>query len=355
MPPSNHSHGLVKNGSPDHRPHWRVAVLAGGESAERDISLYSGDAVAQALRLGGHEVQRIDPLQIVDLRTVDWLEFDVAFIALHGSFGEDGQVQEILDRLDVPYTGSDALSSRTAFSKAEAKELFLASEIPTPDYHLLVAGASESMLRRVAEQVGYPLVVKPDRQGSSLGISLVMEAAQLLPAWEKACKFDSRILVEQAILGSEWTVPLLDDQVLPVIQIGTRSPIFDYHAKYVDERTTYSFSSNTPLSVVRTIEDAARRACQRIGTRGLCRVDLRLDHANCPWVLEVNTIPGMTDHSLVPKAAARLGWTMTELCERAIESALRVHGGRVHNRQHAHAPHTPQSRERTSGAIVQRT
>lgn len=343
MPPSQ-SNSAINSSLPNRStsptpsapPRWRVAVLSGGESAERDVSLLSGEAVARALRCAEHQVTPVDPAAESDLASRDWSAFDVAFIALHGTFGEDGGVQSILDRAGVPYTGSPAEASRLAFSKAEAKERFFACEVPTPDYHLLVAGASETMVRRAADHVGYPLVVKPDRQGSSLGVSLVNSPGELAAAWELARQFDSRILIEQAILGEEWTVPLLDQQTLPAIKIGTRRPFFDYHAKYVDEQTTYSFLADVPAAVVRTIEDAALRACRALGTRGLARVDLRLDAAQRPWVLEVNTIPGMTDHSLVPKAAARLGWSMTDLCERAIESALRIFPAAGPNR---HQPH----------------
>ena len=303
------------------RPMWRVAVLAGGDSDEREISLQSGSAVQQALSSRGHLALHLDPA-VVDLAGVDWRQFDVAFLALHGQFGEDGQVQQILEDAGIPYTGSDATASRLAFSKSAAKERFLQFGVPTPEYSLLHYTDDVTRIEKVTGEIGYPLVIKPDCQGSSLGISIVRSAAEVPAALKLCFQFDSFAVVERAIMGTEWTVGMLDELLLPPILIETDREFFDWQAKYEDDNTRYLFESNFPQLIVDTIADVARNACRSLGTRGMARVDLRVDEAMQPWVLEVNTIPGYTSHSLVPKAAARMGIEFAELCERSIESCL---------------------------------
>lgn len=306
----------------DSKKHWRIAVLAGGDSDEREISLQSGSAVQQALTAKGHFAMHLDP-SFVDVKGVDWRQFDVAFLALHGQFGEDGQVQRILEDAGVPYTGSDATASRLAFSKSAAKERFLQFGVPTPEYSLLHYSDEPARVERIAREIGYPLVIKPDCQGSSLGVTIV-KSPEGVPAALKHCfHFDSFAVVERAILGTEWTVGLLDDLVMPPIQIETDREFFDWHAKYEDDNTRYLFDSKLPTHVLSHISDVAKDACRALGTRGMVRVDLRVDEQLNPWVLEVNTIPGYTSHSLVPKAAARMGIEFGELCERSIESCLR--------------------------------
>ena len=300
---------------------WRVAVLAGGDSDERTISLQSGTAVQQALTARGHLALHLDP-SVVDLAGVDWSQFEVAFLALHGQFGEDGQVQQILDEAGIPFTGSGAAASRLAFSKSAAKERFLQFGVPTPAYSLLHYTDDASRIRRVTEEIGYPLVVKPDCQGSSLGISIVRSPAELPQAIKLCFQFDSFAVIEAAIIGTEWTVGLLDELLLPLIRIETDREFFDWHAKYEDDATRYVFDHNLPGAVATSIDEAARGACRSLGTSGLMRVDLRLDEALHPWVLEINTVPGFTSHSLVPKAAARMGIEFGELCERAIRACL---------------------------------
>jgi D-alanine-D-alanine ligase len=316
---------------------WRIAVLSGGNSAEREISLESGSNVAAALRRAGHAVQLIDPAS-TELLAIDWAQFDVAFIALHGAFGEDGGIQELLDGVGLPYTGSRAAASRLAFHKSDAKERFLLAEVPTPSSTLIRADTSEPMRRKVAERLGYPLVVKPNAQGSSLGVSLVQSAEQLPAALELAFRYGPEVLLETALLGEEWTVPVLGRQILPPIRISTRRAFFDFQAKYLDDETEFAFAVATPTPTLRAIEDAASRAVKALGTSGIARVDVRLDLQGCPFVLEVNTIPGMTSHSLVPKSAARLGWNLTDLCEQAVRQALSDFTG-AENRYARHRPH----------------
>lgn len=301
---------------------WRIAVLAGGDSDEREISLQSGAAVQQALSARGHFALHLDP-SFVDVKGVDWRQFDVAFLALHGQFGEDGQVQRILEDAGIPYTGSDATASRLAFSKSAAKERFLQFGVPTPEYSLLHYTDDLSRIERITSEIGYPLVIKPDCQGSSLGVTIVKSPDAISAALKHCFRFDGFAVVERAITGTEWTVGLLDDLVLPPILIETDREFFDWQAKYEDDNTRYLFDSSFPSHVLDRIADVAKNACRALGTRGMVRVDLRVDEQFNPWLLEVNTIPGYTSHSLVPKAAARMGIEFGELCERSIESCLR--------------------------------
>ncbi|MDZ4687176.1 MAG: D-alanine--D-alanine ligase [Planctomycetaceae bacterium] len=311
-----------------------VALLAGGDSDEREISLQSGAAVQQALTSRGHTVIHLDPA-VVDLPSLDWRQFEVAFIALHGRFGEDGGVQQILEAAGVPYTGSDAATSRLAFSKSAAKERFAQAGVPTPAYALVHYADDPERIARLVSTIGYPLVVKPDTQGSSLGISIVREPSELDAALRLCFQFDSFGLIEQFIAGTEWTVGLMDDVVLPAICIETPREFFDYHAKYVDESTQYRFDTGWPRSEVAGIEHAGAEACRALGTKGLARVDLRVDAAHRPWVLEINTVPGLTSHSLIPKAAQRVGIDFSELCERSMWACWQGRPPRPHHLQNS--------------------
>ena len=299
-----------------------IAVLAGGNSAERVISLKSGAAVARALTELDHAICEVDPA-VVKLGRFDWVPFDAAFIALHGKFGEDGQVQQILEDAGVPYTGSRVAASRLAFSKSAAKERFVQQQVPTAPYVLIHESDTPHRIVQQANQLGYPLAVKPDTQGSSLGVSIIHDAAELPGALTRCFHYDAYGLLESAISGSEWTVGLIDDRALPPIRITTRRAFFDYDAKYEDSATHYEFDSDVPEEQIDRIVRIAQSACAALGTCGLARVDLILDQSALPQVLEVNTVPGLTDHSLVPKAAARLGMSLGELCQECLESALR--------------------------------
>ncbi|HEY2253191.1 MAG TPA: D-alanine--D-alanine ligase [Planctomycetaceae bacterium] len=300
----------------------RIAVLSGGPSAERLISLKSGSAVARALAAFGHSISEIDPA-VVDVSNFDWGPFDVAFIALHGKFGEDGQIQQILEQALIPYTGSGVAASRLAFSKSASKERFAQHQVPTAPYVLIHESDTAHRIGQQAHQLGYPLVVKPDTQGSSLGVTIVQKPADLPAALARCFHYDSFGLLEQALMGSEWTVGLIDERALPAIHIETKRAFFDYAAKYEDDETRYQFDYDVPAEVVDSIVQTARNACAAVGTSGLARVDLIVDRSGTPQVLEVNTVPGLTDHSLVPKAAARVGMSLTDLCQECVQSALR--------------------------------
>ena len=296
-----------------------IALLSGGSNGERKVSLQSGAAVYEALKAAGYEIAKIDPVE-VDLKTVNWNQFEIVFLALHGPFGEDGQVQQILEQVGIPYTGSDSVVSQVAFRKSSAKERFRQCGIPTPESVLVNEADDRKAITRTAESLGFPLVVKPDSQGSSLGISFVRNPADLSHALELCFKFDSCALLEKEIVGTEWTLGVLDEMALPLIRIETPKGFYDYAAKYEDDATRYLFDFNLPTSVVNSIEQVGHEAARALGTKGIARVDLRLDEQHRPWVLEVNTIPGMTSHSLVPKAAQQAGIDFSELCERALVS-----------------------------------
>jgi D-alanine-D-alanine ligase len=300
----------------------RIVVLCGGASAEREISLQSGAAVCAALQSRGHVIEQIDPAE-TKLESVDWPRFDAAFLALHGRFGEDGGVQRLLDAWGVPYTGSDAASSRLAFSKSAAKERFAVCHVPTPPYQLIHVSDSVGGLENAASKLTYPLVMKPDASGSSLGVSFVEGPQDLPRAAEECFRHGPFGLLEKAIAGTEWTLGVFNEEPLPLIRIEPQQSFYNFTAKYEDAGTGYCLDPDVPAAVYQAIEDAGSAACRAIATCGIARVDLRVDAALRPWVLEVNTIPGFTDHSLVPKAAERRGWTLGELCERAVHACLK--------------------------------
>jgi D-alanine-D-alanine ligase len=299
----------------------RVVLLAGGDSAEREISLKSGQAVAAALRTIGLNVETIDPA-LIDLNRFPWQAGDIAFIALHGGAGENGDIQALLEAAAVPYTGSGPAASQLAFSKSAAKLRFQQCGVPTPPFVLIHRSDSCDRLHEQAARIGYPLAVKPDQQGSSLGVCIVQAADDLAAAAAECFRYGSFGLIERAITGTEWTLGVLDDEPLPVIKIETPHAFFDFEAKYEDDATGYQFEFAESTNVVNGIVRAGHDACRAVGTSGVARVDLRLDAHGNPFVLEVNTVPGFTDHSLVPKAAARTGISFPDLCRRMLESAL---------------------------------
>ncbi|WP_437187959.1 D-alanine--D-alanine ligase [Planctomicrobium sp. SH668] len=299
----------------------RIAVLQGGTSAERDVSLKSGEAIANALRISGAHVECIDPA-MTPIRQVNWSRFDLAFLALHGTYGEDGQLQRELDALNVIYTGSDAHASEIAFHKHAAKVEFLKAGLPTPRYGVATSDCSPNQLAELADRIGYPVVVKPEAQGSSLGVTILQDEFGLIAACKCAFLFDHTILIEKAIAGQEWTVPVCNDQALFPIQIKPSQQFYDFEAKYHDRKTDYVVTSDLSDSVVLKLQELGLQASRTLGCTGISRVDIRVDAYGSPWLLEVNTLPGMTEQSLVPKSAAVWGWSMSDLCEVIIRSAL---------------------------------
>ncbi len=292
--------------------------------------------MAQALVQCGHYVTQFDPIH-EQLSGIQASHFDVAFVALHGRYGEDGGVQAQLESLGLPYTGSDPEASALAFSKTAAKARFIAHGVPTPDVVLFRAGESLAECVERAAPLGFPVVIKPDRQGSSIGISFAYDRDELARSITAALVFDTQGLIEVAIAGEEWTVPLLDEMVLPPIRIGTSQAFFDYEAKYQREDTAYEFPTDVSPDMLSRITEIAQQAARSLGVTSLSRVDLRVDASGQPWVLEVNTIPGLTDHSLAPKSAAHSGLTFAQFCEEVCRRAITASQGNPTLRQSQHA------------------
>jgi D-alanine-D-alanine ligase len=302
-------------------PTWRVAVLAGGDSAEREISLQSGAAVCAALHQAGHQTIAIDPAGR-DLADIDWSRIDACFIALHGGAGEDGRVQHELDRLGVPYTGSGPEACRLAMSKSAAKRRFVECRVPTAPWIFVDADDARANLDARVAPLGYPLIVKPDAEGSSLGVALVETPSALQPAVDAAAAYGSRVLVEPRLHGREFTIALVGERALPIIEIVTPEPTFSYEAKYISSLTEHRFDFDLDTRTRVELLHAAVGAARAIGTRGLARVDLIAGRDGGARVLEVNTVPGLTPHSLAPLAAERAGWSMPVLCHGLLRECL---------------------------------
>ena len=299
----------------------KVAVLYGGDSPEREISLESGRCVAAALAQAGHRVSLVDPAA-EPIEEIPWQRFDGCFLALHGGAGEDGRVQSQLEQLGVPYTGPGPAACRVAMSKSASKERFFQAGVPTLPYVLLAVGEPlEDCLARVAP-LGYPQVVKPDGQGSSLGVLRVERPEQLAGAVRHAGEYDPFCLVEPFTAAREFTVAVWDNRPLPTIEIVTPRRWFDYDAKYAAPTTQYRLDPSLPEQAARQITETALAAARALGTAGMVRVDLLMPEGGEPVVLEVNTTPGMTSHSLVPMAARHAGLDMPELCDLLIRQAI---------------------------------
>jgi D-alanine-D-alanine ligase len=295
----------------------KVAVLMGGKSAEREISLMSGNGVLKALRSKGVDAHAFDPAEreLAELKREGYAR---CFIALHGRGGEDGTLQGALEFLGLPYTGSGVLGSALAMDKARTKLVWQAKGLPTPAYEPLDAGSD---LAAVATRLGLPLIVKPVQEGSSIGITKVTAAAQLDEAYALAVNYDPVVIAERFIEGPEYTASILDDNALPLIRIEAPEGKYDYQNKYFTDDTKYICPCGLPAEKERAIQDIVMRAFEAVGCAGWGRIDLMLDAAQRPWLLEVNTSPGMTGHSLVPMAAKAVGMSYEDLCVRILEGA----------------------------------
>ena len=295
----------------------KVAVLMGGRSAEREISLKSGTMVLAALKRKGVDAHAFDPRE----QSIEQLvaqRFQRVFIALHGRFGEDGTVQGALEYLGIPYTGSGVMASALAMDKWRTKLVWLASGIPTPVYELLTA---DSDAVDVVARLGLPLMIKPAREGSSIGITKVESVEKFDAAYALAAKLDDTVIAEQFIAGREVTAAVLGHDTLPLVRIEAPQGNYDYHNKYFGNDTQYHCPSGLPAELEKQIQHQALEAFRVIGCQGWGRLDVMLDAENRPWFLEVNTIPGMTDHSLVPMAARASGVAFDDLVLRILESA----------------------------------
>jgi D-alanine-D-alanine ligase len=332
----------------------RIVVLFGGTSAERDVSIASGSQVVAALRSRGHEVVAVDPavgrirsedeatalqpgvapappdqallgrMRIVDLRTIlhdpSIGKIDCVFIAMHGSFGEDGTLQALLDTTGIPYTGSGMLGSALAMDKDIAKRLFLHAGVPTPRWIMAPATSDD-----VCREIGFPAVVKPSKQGSTVGLTIVREPALLEAAVKEAYRFDDEVMIERFVPGRELTVPVLGDSALPVGEIISKKEIFDYEAKYQSGLAEEIFPAHLSSEHNDMVQRLALMAHRALKLGGYSRIDFRLDPEGGFWCLEANTAPGMTAASLFPKGAAAAGIPFAEVCERICRLALQEH------------------------------
>lgn len=296
----------------------RVAVMLGGTSSEREVSLRSGEAVLKALLQRQVDAEAWDPGQR-GLAEFASAGFDRVWNALHGPGGEDGVIQGALECLGVPYTGSGVMASALAMDKVRSKKLMFAADIPTPAFRTASTAAEA---RAAAEALGFPLVVKPSRQGSSIGMSKVFGADDLEPALKTAMQFDDVAVIEQCIVGDEITVAVLQGMALPSVRIETPRVFYDYRAKYESDKTRYICPGSEDAAVEARYAELALRAFNEIGCRGWGRVDFMHAADDEPMVLEVNTVPGMTSHSLVPRAAQSAGIGFEELCWRVLETSV---------------------------------
>ena len=293
----------------------KVAVLFGGKSAEREVSLKSGAGVLAALQRQGVDAHAFDPAE----RSLDELRaFDRAFIMLHGRYGEDGTIQGALELMEIPYTGSGVLASAVGMDKWRTKLLWRAVGLPIPEFVMLDENSDFAAVER---QLGLPLFVKPACEGSSIGVSKVRQPGELQTAWREAAKHDSLVIAEQAILGGEYTVAILGEQVLPIIKIVPATDFYDYEAKYLRDDTQYLCPCGLPEAREMELRAQALEAFLALGCRGWGRVDFLMDDAGRAYLLEVNTSPGMTDHSLVPMAARVAGISYEQLVLRVLEES----------------------------------
>lgn len=294
----------------------RVAVLMGGWSEERPISLISGQCACEALRARGVEAEEVD-LRRETLPQLAEQGFDRCFLALHGIGGEDGEVQQALEEMGLPYSGSGPEASRVCMDKLEAKERWWQAGLPTPK----AAVADPERLQDQCEDLGLPLVVKPVDQGSSIGVVFAHRAEDVEPAVEESLRHGSRVLLERLVQGAEYTVGILQDETLPLIRLCPQGEFFDYRAKYESEDTRYDIPCGLPRAMEDELGALAMRAFECTGAEGYGRVDLMLDELDRPWLLEVNTAPGLRRHSLLPMAAEAVGLEYEDLIVRMLETS----------------------------------
>ncbi len=303
----------------DPKDFGRVAVLMGGWSSEREVSLWGGKNIVEALLRKGVDASAVDvkdPEVLLGLRRT---RFDRVFNLLHGTGGEDGTAQALLDLVGLPYAGSGVLASALAMDKLRSKRIWKAEGLPTPEYAVL---ASAAEAQAAAARFGYPLVIKPSAEGSSVGITIVKTADQIARAFADARGDGRAVMAERFVKGAELTVAVLDGVALPSIRIVPAGEFYDYHAKYIAEDTQYHCPSGIPAAQEQRLADLALRAFELLACRGWGRVDFMLDSSGAPWLLEINTLPGMTSHSLVPMAAKAAGMDFDSLCWAILETSL---------------------------------
>lgn len=302
----------------------KVAVLLGGVSAEREVSLNSGAAVLAGLREGGIDAHPVDPRD-VDVTRLKEMGFDKAFIALHGRGGEDGTLQGLLELTGVPYTGSGVMASAISMDKLRSKLLWQGAGLPVAPWVALTRGEFESglnndVVERIAE-LGLPVIVKPSREGSSVGMSKVEESGALTAALALAFQHDDEVLIEKWLSGPEFTVGMLGEEILPSIRIQPAGTFYDYEAKYLSDETKYFCPSGLEVENEANLQKLVLKAWRALGCRGWGRIDVMLDSDGQFYLLEANTAPGMTSHSLVPMAARQAGLTFSQLVVQILELA----------------------------------
>ena len=296
----------------------KVAVLMGGDSAEREISLMTGQAVHRGLLERGVDAHAVDSADDL-INLLQQGQYNRAWIALHGRGGEDGTIQGLLQFLGIPYTGSGVMGSAICMDKLRTKLLLAGAGLATPSYEVL---RGEENFGRALRSLGLPLMIKPAAEGSSIGMTRVDRADELPQAYENARGFACEVLAEQWITGPEYTAAILDDEVLPLIRIGAANGFYDYEAKYFSDETDYVCPCGLPQELEKEFGALALQTFKAVGAAGWGRVDFMLDETGQPLLLEVNTVPGMTSHSLVPMAAAEVGIDFAELVWRILETSF---------------------------------
>ncbi len=300
----------------------KIAVLMGGTSAEREVSLNSGNAVLNALRTQGYDAHPVDPKEVPVLE-LKQQGFERAFNILHGRGGEDGIIQGALEQIGLPYTGCDVMTSALTMDKMRTKMLWKGFGLPIAEMEIVTKeNVTELNPSKIVERLGLPLMVKPSREGSSVGLTKVNAVEELRAAVETALECDDTVLIEEWLSGVEMTVPVLDNQVLPAVQIIPDGEFYDYHAKYISDNTQYICPA--PLSKAREEElhRLVKSAYDAVGCRGWSRIDVMTDSKGEFRLVEVNTTPGMTSHSLFPKSAATVGYTFEQLVEKILELSV---------------------------------
>ena len=294
----------------------KVAVLMGGQSSEREISLLSGNAVLDALQTGGIDAIGIDTGEDF-YKAVNAESFDTAFIMLHGGVGEDGRVQAAMDLMNIPYTGSGHSACALAMDKVRSKLVWMAQGLPTPEFELLYESTDWDA---VIDRLG-TCFVKPVSEGSSIGINKALNAGELKAAYEQAIRFDDAVMAEQWIDGPEYTVPIINNKVLPVIELRAKNAFYDFQAKYESDDTEYLCPCDLSAEDDQAVRSLSGEAYQLLGCQGWGRADLMRDKQGKFWLLEINTVPGMMSHSLVPKSAAEIGINFEELVLEILKSS----------------------------------